>query len=115
MGLATNEISEKLGRGKHTTRQAEIFHVADGLVVDTAGFSSLDLLSDDGIGKDDLADLFPEFRPYLGQCRFTSCAHVGEQGCKICEMVASGVISESRHRSYVAMYEAAKAAKPWSR
>ena len=111
--LATNEISEKLGRGRHTTRQAEIFHVAGGLVVDTAGFSSLDLLSNDGILKDDLALLFPEFRPYLGQCRFTSCAHVGEKGCKICEMVQSGVISESRHRSYVAMYEAAKAVNPW--
>ncbi|MBR3552359.1 MAG: ribosome small subunit-dependent GTPase A [Clostridia bacterium] len=111
--LATNEISEKLGRGKHTTRQAEVFHVAGGLAVDTAGFSSLDLFANDGIQKEDLAELFPEFRPYLGQCRFTSCAHIGEQGCKICEMVDAGVISGSRHRSYVAMYEAAKAVKPW--
>ena len=113
LALATNEISEKLGRGKHTTRQAEIFHVADGLVIDTAGFSSLDVLPDERIKKEDLALFFPAFQPGLGLCRFTSCAHVGEKGCKICEMVAAGEISESRHRSYVTMYEDAKAINPW--
>ncbi len=111
--LATNEISEKLGRGKHTTRQAEIFHAADGLVIDTAGFSSLDIVTNDVIRKEELEQLFPEFAPYLGQCRFTSCAHIGEKGCKICEMVDTGVISESRHRSYVSMYRDAKTIKEW--
>lgn len=111
--LATNEISEKLGRGKHTTRQAEIFHAADGLVIDTAGFSSLDIVTNDVIHKEELELLFPEFAPYLGQCRFTSCAHIGEKGCKICEMVDAGIISESRHRSYVSMYRDAKAIKAW--
>ena len=111
--LETNEISEKLGRGRHTTRQAEIFHVADGLVIDTAGFSSVDLLEHETILKEDLAACFPEFRPYLGQCRFSTCAHIGEKGCKIGEMVAAGIISESRHKSYCALYHDARTLNPW--
>lgn len=113
LSLETNEISEKLGRGKHTTRQAEIFHVADGLVIDTAGFSSIDLLQNETILKEDLADCFPEFRPYLGDCKFTTCAHVGEKGCKIGEMVEAGIISASRHKSYCALYHDAKTINPW--
>ena len=113
LSLETNEISEKLGRGKHTTRQAELFHVGDGLVIDTAGFSSLDLLQNDVILKEDLAVCFPEFRPYLGACRFTTCAHLCEKGCKICEMVEAGQISSSRHKSYCAFYEDAKAIRHW--
>lgn len=111
--LETNEISEKLGRGKHTTRQAEIFHVCDGLVIDTAGFSSLDIINNDIILKDDLELYFPEFVDYLGQCRFSTCSHVADKGCKICEMVEKGVISESRHKSYISMYEDAKNIKEW--
>ncbi len=113
LSLETNEISEKLGRGKHTTRHAELFHIADGLVIDTAGFSSLDLLQNEVILKDDLADCFHEFRPYLGECKFTTCAHIGEKGCKICEMVERGEISLSRHKSYCALYEDAKAIREW--
>ncbi len=111
--LETNEISEKLGRGRHTTRQAEIFHVAGGLVIDTAGFSSVDLLEHETILKEDLADCYPEFREYLGACRFTTCAHIGEKGCKICEMVQAGIIAESRHKSYCALYNDAKSINPW--
>ncbi len=111
--LETNEISEKLGRGKHTTRQAEIFHVADGLVIDTAGFSSVDLLQHETIRKDALADCFPEFRPYLGTCRFSSCAHTVEKGCRICEKVADGTIAPSRHKSYCTLYEEAKTLPDW--
>lgn len=113
LSLETNEISEKLGRGKHTTRQAELFHIADGFVIDTAGFSSLDLLQNEVILKEDLADCFPEFRPYLGACRFSTCAHIGEKGCKICEMVENGTISDSRHKSYCALYEDAKNIRHW--
>ncbi len=113
LNLETNEISEKLGRGKHTTRQAEIFHVADGLVIDTAGFSSIDLLQNETILKEELADCFPEFRSYLGSCRFTSCAHIGEKGCKIGEMVESGIISESRYKSYCVLYNEARTINPW--
>ena len=89
LSLATNAISEKLGRGRHTTRQAEIFHVADGLVIDTAGFSSLDLLQTEVIRKEELAACFPEFRDYLPDCRFTTCAHICEKGCAVCCIVWS--------------------------
>ena len=113
LDLATNEISEKLGRGRHTTRQAEIFHVADGLVIDTAGFSSLDLLQTEVIQKDDLAACFPEFREHLLDCRFSTCSHTCEKGCAICALVERGEISPSRHKSYCTLYEEAKSIKPW--
>ena len=113
LALETNEISMKLGRGRHTTRQAEIFHVADGLVIDTAGFSSLDFLGEDVILKDDLQYYFPEFDKLLGRCRFTSCSHIGDKGCKICEAVNNGEISRSRHDSYIALYNEVKDIKEW--
>lgn len=113
LALETNEISMKLGRGRHTTRQAEIFHVADGLVIDTAGFSSLDFLGEDVILKDDLQYYFPEFDKFLGQCRFTSCSHISDKGCKICEAVNNGEISRSRHDSYIALYNEVKDIKEW--
>lgn len=111
--LSTAQISLKLGRGRHTTRQAEIFHVGDGLIIDTAGFSSIDLISNDPILKDELALYFPEFQDYIGQCKFTSCAHIGEKGCKVCEMVDRGVISKNRHNNYVQLYNEAKNIKEW--
>ena len=113
LSLATNAISEKLGRGRHTTRQAEIFHVADGLVIDTAGFSSLDLLQTEVIRKEELAACFPEFRDHLTDCRFSTCSHTCEKGCAVCAAVERGEISRSRHKSYCTLYEEAKARKPW--
>ena len=113
LALSTAEISSKLGRGRHTTRQAEIFHVGDGLIIDTAGFSSLDLISNDPIFKEELALYFPEFQEYIGQCKFTSCAHIGEKGCKICEMVQKGIINKSRHDNYIELYNQAKNIKKW--
>lgn len=114
LSLDTGEISAKLGRGRHTTRQAEIFHISDGLIIDTAGFSSLDLVSNDPILKTELAYCFPEFEEYLGRCKFTSCAHIGEKGCKVCEMVEKGVISKSRHDNYILLYNEAKNIKEWT-
>lgn len=111
--LATGEISDKLGRGRHTTRQAEIFHVADGLVIDTAGFSSIDFVDDDILLSEDLQYYFKEFDEYLGQCKFTGCAHMGDKGCKICEMTQKGTISKSRYESYEAMYNEMKNIKKW--
>ncbi len=113
LGLATGEISDKLGRGRHTTRQAEIFHVADGLVIDTAGFSSIDFINNDTVLAEDLQYLFKEFNEYIGLCRFTGCAHIGDKGCKICEMVDEGVISKSRHENYKALYNELKSIKKW--
>ena len=114
LSLDTGEISLKLGRGRHTTRQAEIFHIVDGLIIDTAGFSSVDLVSADPILKNELAACFPEFSKYIGMCKFTSCAHIGEKGCKICEMTQKGVISKSRHDNYVLLYNEAKNIKEWA-
>lgn len=113
LDLATGEISDKLGRGRHTTRQAEIFHVGDGLVIDTAGFSSIDFVDDDVFLSDNLQYYFKEFDEYLGQCKFTGCAHMGDKGCKICEMVEKGVISKSRYESYAALYNEMKNIKKW--
>ncbi len=113
LSLETNKISDKLGRGRHTTRQAEIFHVGEGLVIDTAGFSSLDFLGADVVLKNDLQFFFPEFKPYLTECKFTSCAHIGEKGCKVCEAVAEGKISTSRHDNYIALFNEAKNIKEW--
>lgn len=113
LSLETNEISTKLGRGRHTTRQAEIFHVAGGLVIDTAGFSSLDFQGEDIILKDDLQYYFPEFDRFLGQCRFVSCSHTGDKGCKILKAVEKGEISRSRYDSYMALYNEVKDIKEW--
>ena len=113
-GLATGEISEKLGRGRHTTRHVELFPVSGGLIADTPGFSSFDE-EEALLEKERLAACFREFRPYLDGCRFTGCAHVKEKGCAVLEALAEGRISPSRHRSYVRLYEQAKEIRPWER
>lgn len=113
LNLATGEISDKLGRGKHTTRQAEIFHVAEGLVIDTAGFSSIEFIDDDVFLAEELQYYFNEFSDYIGMCKFRGCAHTGDKGCKICEMVENGVISQSRFESYKTLYNEMKNIKKW--
>lgn len=114
--LATGEISQKLGRGRHTTRHVELFPVAGGLIADTPGFSAFDQeKGGESLDKETLAQTFREFRPYLGQCRFVGCAHVKEKGCAVLEALAEGKISPSRHRSYVRLYELAKEKKPWEK
>lgn len=111
--LETGEISDKLGRGRHTTRQAELFKTCGGYIVDTPGFSALELDKAEMIRKDDLADCFREFRPYLGGCKFSTCSHTCDKGCKILEAVENGNISRSRHNSYVELYNAVKDLKEW--
>ena len=111
--LATGEISEKLGRGRHTTRHVELFPVSGGLIADTPGFSAFDTDKGEIREKEQLQYAFREFRPYLDQCRFIGCAHVKEKGCAVLEAVKEGKISPSRHRSYVRLYELAKENKPW--
>ena len=111
--LPTGEISYKLNRGRHTTRQVELYHFLDGFIADTPGFSSIDFQNCDFIRKDELVYCFPEFDEYLGQCRFTSCAHVNDKGCRIVEAVKNGKISPSRHQSYVAMYNEVKDIADW--
>ncbi len=113
LNLSTGAISDKLGRGRHTTRQAQLFNVCGGYVIDTPGFSSFDFEKTEIIKKDDLPYCFREFREYLGTCKFTSCAHVNDKGCSICEAVDKGVISKTRHENYIQMYNQAKEIKEW--
>lgn len=114
LNLETGEISDKLGRGRHTTRQAEIFHVAEGLVIDTAGFSSIDFTADNLIFADELQHLFREFGEVIGECRFTGCNHLGDKGCRVCELVENGTISKSRYESYISMFNETKDYKKWN-
>ena len=113
LALKTAEISDKLGRGKHTTRQSELFKVEGGYVADTPGFSSFDVEETEIILKDDLPHTFPEFEEYLGYCKFSTCLHMKDKGCKIIEAVEQGIIPESRHESYCYMMEQAKEIKEW--
>ena len=111
--LEVGEVSEKLGRGRHTTRHVELFPVAGGLVADTPGFSSFDADQMEAIPKTELAAAFREFAPYLDRCRFQGCAHVKERGCAVREALEAGEIAPSRHASYVRLYEQAKEVPDW--
>ncbi len=113
--LETGEISQKLGRGRHTTRTATQYHLADGYIVDTPGFSSLDLEQVEPINKDELPDCFREFAPFVGDCRFIGCAHYKEPNCGVRQAVEEGLIARSRYESYVTMYEAVKDKKEWEK
>ena len=111
----TGQISQKLGRGRHTTREVEIFEICGGRLADTPGFASLEAQKLCRIPKEDLQHTFPEFAPYFGQCRFTGCSHRSETGCAVREAVEAGTISKTRYASYLAMYEEANARKEWEK
>ena len=113
--LRTGEISEKLGRGRHTTRTVELFKTDDGYVADTPGFSTVDLERYNIIDKDNIKFCFPEFKDYLTSCKFSSCSHTCEKGCAVLRAVEQGKISQSRHKSYVAMYNEVKDIKEWQK
>lgn len=112
--LQTGEISQKLGRGRHTTRQVELLKLAGGgYVADTPGFSSINMEMCDLIRKENLQFSFREFAPYINACKFPSCSHTCEKGCAVLEAVREGIIHPSRHESYVAMYNEVKDLKEW--
>lgn len=111
--LKTGEVSEKLGRGRHTTRHTQLFKAGNGLIADTAGFSSLETDRNDYGYKENLAQTFIEFTPFLNSCRFSDCTHTAETGCAVLQAVEEGVIPISRHKSYVALYNELKDLKPW--
>ena len=114
LNIATGEISRKLGRGRHTTRHAELYKLSEGgYIADTPGFSTFDTNRYDIIRKEELADCFREFAPFKDECRFRDCAHLCEKGCAVVDAVARGEISASRHESYKIMYEEAKQLKEW--
>lgn len=102
--LPTGEISQKLGRGRHTTRHVQMYPVAGGWVADTPGFSALEAEGLAALTRENLAEAFREFAPLLGGCRFQDCSHTKEPGCRIREAVEAGEIPQSRYESYAAMY-----------
>lgn len=114
--LQTGDVSEKLGRGRHTTRHVELFALDETtLIADTPGFSSFDADKTELCRKEDLEGCFREFAPYLGKCRFQDCAHLKEQGCAVLEAMAFGNIEPTRHESYVRLYLQAKEIPDWAR
>ncbi len=115
LSLETNDISDKLGRGRHTTRSVQLYRCGGGFVMDTPGFSSFDLLSDsEKIRKEDLPDCFPEFAAFSDDCRFaSSCAHLNDKGCAVRAAVERGEIAQERYASYRQMYEEVKGLKDY--
>ena len=114
--LQVGEVSDKLGRGRHTTRHVELFRLSSGAIVaDTPGFSSFDTEGMELRRPEELQYTFREFAPYWDQCRFTGCAHVKEKGCAVLAAVKAGEIAPSRHASYVRLYEQAKEVPEWER
>lgn len=114
LNIPTGEISKKLGRGRHTTRHAELYKLREGgYIADTPGFSTFETNRYDVIRKEELADCFREFEGYRDECRFRDCSHTCEKGCAVIEAVKQGIIPKIRHDSYCAMYEEAKQLKEW--
>ena len=118
LSLTTSEISRKIERGRHTTREVELFCLSEdidcGYIADTPGFSMLDFERFDFFSKDDLPLTFREFQPLIGSCKYTKCSHTKEEGCAIVEAVKSGDIPLSRHNSYVELFDTLKAKKKWN-
>lgn len=112
--IAVSDISLKLGRGRHTTRHVELFTTVDGAIIaDTPGFASFDTESAGLKRASDLERAFRDIAPYAGECRFTGCSHVKEEGCAVLGAVRAGRIQKSRHESYVRLYDRLKQNKEW--
>ncbi len=112
--IETGEVSQKLGRGRHTTRHVELYPLGEEtFAADTPGFSSFDLEQMEAIPKQELEGLFPDFQPFLGRCRFPDCSHRKEPDCGVLDAVARKQICPTRHKSYLRLYEAATLLKPW--
>ena len=114
LDLPTGEVSEKLGRGRHTTRHVELYSLGeDTFVADTPGFSSFDTEQMDVLLKENLQYAFPDFGPYLGGCQFHDCSHRAEPNCAVRTAVEAGDIERSRYDSYLRLYEKASQIKEW--
>lgn len=114
LALPTGEVSEKLGRGRHTTRHVELYRLEENTyVADTPGFSSFDTDQMEVILKENLQYAFPDFGDFLGQCQFHDCSHRREPGCAVTAAVAAGQIEKSRYDSYLRLYEKASQIKLW--
>ena len=114
LNLPVGEVSEKLGRGRHTTRHVELYNLGeDTYVADTPGFSSFDTDQMDVMLKENLQYAFPDFGPYIGSCQFHDCSHRKEPGCAVTTALAAGEIEVSRYDSYLKLYEKASQIKLW--
>ena len=112
--LATGQVSEKLGRGRHTTRHVELFSLGNNtFVADTPGFSSFDTEQMDVLLKENLQYTFPDFAPYLGRCQFHDCSHRKEPGCCVRKAAQTGALEQTRYESYLRLYEKAEQVKLW--
>ncbi len=112
--LPTGEVSEKLGRGRHTTRHVELYHLGKNTyVADTPGFSSFDTEQMDVILKENLQYAFFDFAPYLGQCQFHDCSHRKEPGCRVRQAAEQGALEKTRYDSYLRLYEKASQINEW--
>ena len=111
LALETGTVSKKLSRGRHTTRQVELLaYDADTYLVDTPGFSMLDLPD---IKKEELQWYFREFAPYTDGCQFRGCSHTAEKGCAVLRARGDGAITKSRHENYTLFYKALADRKEW--
>ena len=114
LGLKTGAVSEKLGRGRHTTREVELYKLAENsYVADTPGFSTFELTRYQMTDKEKLIEGFREMAPLIEGCRYSSCSHTKEQGCAVLQAVKKGQVPRSRHESYVQMYQEIKDVKAW--
>lgn len=117
LGLSTSEVSRKTERGRHTTRQTELFVIRECerpvFLADTPGFTMLDFDQFDFFSLEDLPFTMREFENYIGCCKYKKCTHTKEEGCAVLEAIKNGEISPSRHKSYLALYETLKAKKKW--
>lgn len=114
LSIQTGEVSQKLGRGRHTTRHVEIYPLGENtFAIDTPGFSSFDTERMELVLKENLQYSFSDFAPYLGSCQFRDCAHLKEPGCAVREALLAGKLEQSRYNSYVRLYEKAKEIRLW--
>ena len=114
LALPTGEVSEKLGRGRHTTRHVELYRLDDDTyVADTPGFSSFDTDQMEVILKENLQYAFPDFGEYIGKCQFHDCSHRAEPGCAVTQALEAGKIEKSRYESYLRLYEKVSQIKLW--
>ncbi len=114
LALDTAQISKKLGRGRHTTRQVELYELPDGgYLADTPGFSTVEISRYGYVDKAQLQYTFREFKEYIGHCRYNDCVHLKESGCAVTDAVKQGKINVSRYNSYVRLFEEAKKLNDW--
>lgn len=112
--LQVGDMSEKIGRGRHTTRHVELLRLENGgFVADTPGFSTFDAVRMETLTKDTLQHYFPEISGLFGQCRFTDCHHIREPGCAVREAMERGEIAKSRYESYCMLFEEVANQKLW--